>query len=47
MKLWQRWFRLASCHEKLYDIHGHLQNFELALAAFDVAARSPEPNFFL
>jgi tetratricopeptide (TPR) repeat protein len=47
MENYDRWFRLASCHEKLYDMEGLLQNFELALAAFDVAARSPEPNFFL
>lgn len=44
---YDRWFRLASCHEKLYDINGHLQHFELALAAFDVAVRSEEPNFYL
>lgn len=44
---YDHWFRLASCHEKLYDINGQLQHFELALAAFDVAAKSEEPNFFL
>ncbi len=44
---YDHWFRLASCHEKLYDIYGQLQHFELALAAFEVAARSLEPNFFL
>lgn len=44
---YDRWFRLASCHEKLYDINGHLQHFELALAAFDVASKSPDPHFYL
>lgn len=44
---YDRWFRLASCHEKLYDQNGHLQHFELAEAAFDIAMRSEEPNFFL
>lgn len=44
---YDRWFKLACCHEKLYDANGHLQHFELALAAFEVAARSTEPNFLL
>ena len=44
---YDRWFRLASCHEKLYDLTGHLQHFELSQAAFDVAVKTPSPNFYL
>lgn len=44
---YENWYRLASCHEKLYEINGQHQHFELAVAAFDVAARTEEPNFYL
>lgn len=43
----ESWFKLACCHEKLYEIKGHLQHFEIGLTAFDVAARSEEPNFYI
>ncbi len=41
------WFKIASCHAKLYNFNGQLQHFELAAAAFDIAAKSDEPNFIL
>ncbi len=44
---YDRWFRLASCHEKLYDINGRLEHFELASAAFDIASKTLDPNFFM
>jgi tetratricopeptide (TPR) repeat protein len=44
---YEKWFKLACCHEKLYESLKNLQNFELAHAAFEVAARDAEPNFYL
>jgi tetratricopeptide (TPR) repeat protein len=42
---YDRWFRLASCHERIYNITMEPQHYELAVAAFEVYAKSPEPNF--
>lgn len=47
MENYERWFMLASCHEKLYDVSAHLQHFELANAAFEVSAKALEPHFFM
>ena len=44
---YERWFMLASCHEKLYDASAHPQHFELANSAFEVSAKAPEPHFFM
>lgn len=44
---YELWFKLASCYEKIYSLNGKLQYFELSSAAFAVAAKSLESNFFL
>lgn len=47
MENYDRWFRLASCHEKLYDVNAQIQHFELAQAAFEVTSKTIEPQFFM
>jgi tetratricopeptide (TPR) repeat protein len=42
-----RWLKLALCYEKLYELKGDLQHFELAQTAFEEASKGQEANFFL